>query len=94
MPDVTISPLSPVVDEKALNIPPSNGSVPCWVTSRMVCWEHFMLFEKICTSLSAEFEYRFNRRFNLPSIIERLFIVALRTPPIPYRFLRMAKVYG
>ncbi|WXG55137.1 MAG: IS1595 family transposase [Candidatus Sedimenticola sp. (ex Thyasira tokunagai)] len=42
----------------------------------------------------AEFEYRFNRRFNLPEMIERLLFVALRTPPMPYRFLRMAEVYG
>ena len=42
----------------------------------------------------AEFEYRFNRRFNLPSMIERLLFVALRTPPMPYRFLRMAEAYG
>ena len=42
----------------------------------------------------AEFEYRFNRRFNLPSMIEQLLFVALRTPPMPYRFLRMAETYG
>ncbi len=42
----------------------------------------------------AEFEYRFNRRFNLPAMIERLLCVALRTPPMPYPFLRMAEVYG
>ncbi len=42
----------------------------------------------------AEFEYRFNRRFNLPAMIERLLCVALRTPPMPYRLLRMAEVYG
>ncbi len=41
----------------------------------------------------AEFEYRFNRRFNLPAMIERLLCVALRTP-MPYRLLRMAEVYG
>ena len=29
----------------------------------------------------AEFEYRFNRRFDLPDIIPRLVYVALRTPP-------------
>ena len=39
-------PSSPVVGEKALNTPPSNGSIPCWVTSRMLCWEPFMLFEE------------------------------------------------
>jgi hypothetical protein len=41
----------------------------------------------------AEFEYRFNRRFHLPAMIERLLFVALRTPPMPYRFLKMAEVY-
>lgn len=38
----------------------------------------------------AEFEYRFNRRFDLPSLIERFAYVALRTPPMPYRLLKMA----
>ncbi len=42
----------------------------------------------------AEFEYRFNRRFNLPAMIERLPCVALRTPLMPYPLLRMAEVYG
>ncbi len=41
----------------------------------------------------AEFEYCFNRRFNLPAMIERLLCVALCTP-MPYRLLRMAEVYG
>ena len=35
----------------------------------------------------AEFEYRFNRRYNLPAMIKRLTFVAVRTPPIPYRLL-------
>lgn len=42
----------------------------------------------------AEFEYRFNRRFDLPAMIDRLLFVSLRTPPMPYRLLRMAEVYG
>ena len=42
----------------------------------------------------AEFEYRFNRRFDLPAMIERLTCVALHTPPIPYRLLKMAEIYG
>jgi transposase-like protein len=42
----------------------------------------------------AEFEYRFNRRFDLPAMIDRLVYVALRTPPMPYRLLRMAEAYG
>ena len=37
----------------------------------------------------AEFEYRFNRRFDLPDIIPRLVCVALRTPPLPERLLKL-----
>ncbi len=37
----------------------------------------------------AEFEYRFNRRFDLPDIIPRLVYVALRTPPMPERMLKL-----
>ncbi|MEJ2612706.1 MAG: transposase, partial [Candidatus Thiodiazotropha sp.] len=50
--------------------------------------------EKHVPRYLAEFEYRFNRRFDLPAMIERLLFVALRTPPMPYRLLRMAEVYG
>jgi hypothetical protein len=42
----------------------------------------------------AEIEYRFNHRFDLPAMIERLTRVALRTPPMPYRLLKMAENYG
>lgn len=42
----------------------------------------------------AEFEYRFNRRFELPSMIERLLVACMSTPPMPYRYLKMAEVYG
>ena len=37
----------------------------------------------------AEFEYRFNRRFDLPETIPRLVYVALRTPPMPERLLKL-----
>ena len=37
----------------------------------------------------SEFEYRFNRRFDLPDIIPRLVYVALRTPPMPERLLEL-----
>lgn len=42
----------------------------------------------------AEFEYRFNRRYRLETMIERLAYVALRTPPMPYRLLTLAEPYG
>jgi len=39
----------------------------------------------------AEFQYRFNRRFNLESMIPRLAYIALRTPPMPMRLLTLAE---
>jgi transposase-like protein len=42
----------------------------------------------------AEFCYRFNRRFNLEDMIARLGYVAVRTPPMPHRLLKLAEVWG
>ena len=39
----------------------------------------------------AQFEYRFNRRYRLEDMIPRLAWVALRTPPMPYRLLKLAE---
>jgi len=38
------------------------------------------------------FSYRFNRRFALDQMVDRLAYVACRTAPLPYRFARMAEV--
>ena len=40
----------------------------------------------------SEFQYRFNRRYDLSKILMRLTTVALRTPPMPEKLLRMAYV--
>jgi transposase-like protein len=40
----------------------------------------------------AEFCYRFNRRFQLDEMVDRLISVALRTPPMPQRLLKLAEV--
>jgi transposase-like protein len=40
----------------------------------------------------AEFCYRFNRRFQLGEMVNRLAYVALRTPPMPQRLLKLAEV--
>ena len=40
----------------------------------------------------AEFEYRFNRRYDLAAMMPRLGCAALRTPPMPYRLLKLAEV--
>ena len=42
----------------------------------------------------AEFCYRFNRRFNLEDMIARLGYVAVQTPPMPDRLLKMAEAWG
>lgn len=42
----------------------------------------------------AEFCYRFNRRFDLRQLIPRFSYVALRTPPIPQRLLKVAEFCG
>jgi hypothetical protein len=50
--------------------------------------------EKHAPRYLAEFEYRFNRRFDLPSMIPRLVYVAAKTPPMPYRLITLAEPYG
>ena len=40
----------------------------------------------------AEFQYRFNRRFDLSQMLARLGCVATRTPPMPYRLLKLAEI--
>jgi len=40
----------------------------------------------------SEFEYRFNRRYDLPSMVPRLAWAAARTPPIPEKLLRKGTV--
>lgn len=40
----------------------------------------------------AEFCYRFNRRYQLGTMIESLAYIAMRTPPMPHRLLKLAEV--
>ena len=42
----------------------------------------------------AEFEYRFNRRYDLAAMMPRLCWAAVRTTPMPYRLLKSAENYG
>jgi ISXO2 transposase-like protein len=41
----------------------------------------------------AELEYRFNRRYDLAAMLPRLTWAAVRTPPMPYRLLKLPDVY-
>jgi transposase-like protein len=42
----------------------------------------------------AEFCYRFNRRFDLEAMMPRFLHAAARTPPMPYRLLKLAEACG
>jgi len=42
----------------------------------------------------AEFEYRFNRRYDLAAMIPRLTRASVRTPPAPYCPLKLAEVHA
>ena len=42
----------------------------------------------------AEFEYRFNRRYDLAAMLPRLCWAGVRTPPMPYRLLKLAEIHG
>ena len=44
--------------------------------------------------LSGRDEYRFNRRYDLAAMLPRLAWAAVRTPPMPYRLLKLAEVHA
>jgi len=56
-------------------------------TFHAISKKHFPLY-------LAEFCYRFNRRFDLRQLIPRFTYVALRTPPMPQRLLKIAELCG
>jgi transposase-like protein len=53
---------------------------------------HHALSKKHLPRYLAEFCYRFNRRFQMATMIDRLTYVALRTQPVPQRLLKLAEV--
>lgn len=54
---------------------------------------HAFRFAKYSHRYLAEFQYRFNRRFNLRTILVRLLHALVATPPCKERGLRAAEVY-
>jgi len=52
------------------------------------------IHEKHVPRYLAEFEYRFNRRYDLAAMRPRLTWAAVRTPPMPYRLLKLPDVYA
>ena len=55
---------------------------------------HAFDFAKYAHRYLAEIQYRFNRRFDLSSILRRLLVAAVITPPRPERYLRAAEHCG
>ncbi len=53
---------------------------------------HRAVGEKHAARYLAEFEYRFDRRYDLGEMIQRLAIIALSTAPMPHRILKLADV--
>ena len=53
---------------------------------------HHSVSKKHLPRYLAEFCYRFNRRYQLGTMIERLAYVAMRTPPMPCRLLKLAEI--
>ena len=49
-------------------------------------------FNKYSDRYLAEIAYRFNRRFNLKTLPQRLLIAGLACPPFPERLLRSAEL--
>jgi hypothetical protein len=55
---------------------------------------HAFDYAKYAHRYLAEVQYRFNRRFDLSSILKRLVVAAVTTPPRPERLLRTAEHSG
>ena len=52
---------------------------------------HAFNFAKYAHRYLAEFQYRFNRRFNMRSLFNRLLVALVRAPVSPERWLRLAE---
>jgi hypothetical protein len=61
-------------------------------TSLSGCY-HAFDFQKYAARYLAAFSYRFNRRFDLRTLHQRLIIAAVSTPPHPMRVIRVADVH-
>lgn len=54
---------------------------------------HAFDFAKYAHRYLAEFQFRFNRRFDMKTILPRLLQTLLATPPSPERWLRLAEIH-
>ena len=93
--DLTIFPLSPAVAPESVKIPEFK-----WVntiTGNVKTALHGVfhaLSKKHFSRYLAEFCYRFNHRIDLKQMVPRFGYVAVRTPPMPQRLLKLAESHG
>ena len=68
------------------------GNIKCIKSALTGTYRH--VGKKHVPRYLAEFQYRFNRRYDLSTMISRLSYVSLRTPPMPYKLLKLTELTG
>ena len=90
-----------MTDTSALRAPPGRRHLPQFkavntllgnLKTALAGTYHAFDFAKYAHRYLAEVQYRFNRRFNLASILARLLRAASVTSPRPAQFIRAAEV--
>ena len=66
----------------------------CRYASAAIVGTYRAIDQKHVPRYLAEFEYRFNRRYDPGAMMTRLTWAGVRTTPLPYRLLKLADVYG
>jgi hypothetical protein len=67
---------------------------PCGNIKAAIVGTYRAIHEKHVPRYLAEFDYRFNRRYDLGAMLPRLLWAGVRTTPMPYRLLKLADIYA
>ena len=70
--------------------PPSSGQHPARNLKTSLAGTFHAIRDKHVPRYLTQFQYSFNRRYDLAAMIPRLGWAAVRTPPMPYRLLKLA----
>ena len=71
------------------HLPTSLGNIKAAITGT-----HRSVSAKHVPRYLAEFEYRFNGRYDLAAMIPRLTWASVQNPPMPCRLLKLAEVHA
>jgi len=71
------------------HLPTSRGNIKAAITGT-----HRSVSAKHVPRYPAEFEYRFNGRYDLAAMIPRLTWASVQNPPMPCRLLKLAEVHA